>query len=134
MRRLVYRSQSLIVADPMARDLIAEQAAPLNIVAEITGLLWSDASSFVQVLEGSSQSVDGTMGRIQRDLRHHRIEIVSFQAITARLFGSWAMASVGSPEEWADKSSFLEGEMSPAQIMAAAQLIDTFQTIGGPRS
>lgn len=58
----------------------------------ITGLLYSDAARFLQVLEGPEAKVEETFARIQADPRHRALVLLSRRTIAAREFGKWDMA------------------------------------------
>ncbi|HEX8302578.1 BLUF domain-containing protein [Sphingomonas sp.] len=58
----------------------------------ITGMLYSDGTRFLQVLEGPDERVEAAYARIQADPRHRAIVILSRRAIDAREFGEWEMA------------------------------------------
>jgi hypothetical protein len=73
--------------DAGALDAIVDRSATLNQSQGITGMLWSDGSSFAQVLEGEYPAVAGTMNRIRVDRRHTEVEVVldrANEAIPAR--------------------------------------------------
>lgn len=68
---------------------------------QITGVLYSDGSRFLQVLEGPEEAVEQTLKRIQRDTRHRAIVVLSRRAVHRREFGDWQMAH-RTPGEDAD--------------------------------
>ncbi|WP_425506203.1 BLUF domain-containing protein [Sphingomonas aerophila] len=86
MHRLIFISRSLVGTDPGALDAIVDRSATLNQRQGITGMLWSDGSSFAQVLEGESQAVAETMNRIRVDRRHTEIEVVLDRPVVQRMF------------------------------------------------
>jgi hypothetical protein len=59
---------------------------------DITGLLYSDGSRFLQVLEGPAEKVEAAFARIRQDKRHRAVVILSSREIVAREFGAWDMA------------------------------------------
>jgi hypothetical protein len=63
-----------------------------NDAAGVTGLLYTDGTRFLQVLEGDEEPVAATFARIKADPRHHAVVILSDRTITTREFGSWSMA------------------------------------------
>lgn len=63
-----------------------------NDAAGVTGLLYTDGTRFLQVLEGERDKVDATLDRIMADRRHHAIVILSDREVVEREFGKWAMA------------------------------------------
>jgi hypothetical protein len=58
----------------------------------ISGLLYLDATRFLQVLEGSPDKVLATFDRICADPRHRALVVLSRREVEAREFGFWAMA------------------------------------------
>jgi hypothetical protein len=58
----------------------------------ITGLLFSDGTRFLQVLEGEEDRVGAAVARISADPRHRALVTLSRRTIAAREFGHWAMA------------------------------------------
>lgn len=92
MRQILYVSLSAVPGD--AADLVGilEQSRHNNAIDGITGLLWSDGHSFLQAFEGPRASVGPTFDRIQRDPRHHSLNVLSDRRIEKREFGSWTMA------------------------------------------
>lgn len=60
----------------------------------ITGALLFYDEMFLQVLEGSRQSVEALFATIRRDRRHTRIHHLGTDPIVARRFARWSMAFV----------------------------------------
>lgn len=59
---------------------------------DVTGLLYSDGTRFLQALEGPADRVEAAFARIKADPRHRAVVILSRRQIDAREFGDWAMA------------------------------------------
>lgn len=76
-----------------ADDLLAllGQARARNEAGHITGLLLHREDSFFQVLEGDQEQVLQIFSSIERDPRHHRVEILFQGPIASREFGDWRM-------------------------------------------
>lgn len=77
-------------------DQILDTARTLNRQAGITGALMFNRGLFAQVLEGPVDMVEATFERIQCDLRHTDVSILSCKPITERSFAHWSMAYIGS--------------------------------------
>jgi hypothetical protein len=75
-------------------DSILEQSRRNNPLRGITGMLCYTNDLFVQVLEGGRNEVCGLFGAIVRDERHSDVQILIFEEISERLFGSWTMGRV----------------------------------------
>lgn len=92
LEHLIYLSRAdpyLAVADV---DAILRVARSLNAARRITGALFFNAHTFVQVLEGDSAWLDVLLTSLGRDARHSEMEVVHRAAIAERNFGNWSMA------------------------------------------
>ena len=89
----------------------------------ITGLLYSDAARFLQVLEGPEAKVEEAFARIQADPRHRALVVLSRRTVEAREFGNWEMAHYvpGS-----DADGFLE-RISKLAANASSDVRATFE-------
>lgn len=92
MRQLLYISTSTkpAIGDVLATILV--QSRRNNAAAGLSGLLWTDGSRFLQVLEGDDQSLSTTFSRIATDARHKAIVMLHDRSIADRTFGLWSMA------------------------------------------
>ena len=77
---------------------ILETSRRNNAAAEITGVLFCNARTFVQVLEGPEQSVSATLTRIVADNRHFDVKVLWRGTVAERLFPGWYMRSVEGAE------------------------------------
>lgn len=91
LRQLLYVSSSTLPGNSADIDSILEQSRHNNAIDGVTGVLWSDGTHFLQVLEGADDSVGATFGRILSDHRHSAIVVLRDEAVTARQFGGWSM-------------------------------------------
>jgi hypothetical protein len=57
----------------------------------VTGSLLASQSCFIQTIEGDAAVVSATMGRIERDIRHHSLKRFEDEFIEERIFGEWSM-------------------------------------------
>ena len=117
--RLIYVSRE---SSPMSRselDGLLCQARSHNRRAGITGLLVHKAGHFLQVLEGERDDVEGLMVRIQNDLRHREVTVLTRDEPVERHFGEWAMALADWPDEDAKTSA------------AWFDVLETFRAGGG---
>jgi hypothetical protein len=57
----------------------------------ITGALICRGDLYLQLLEGPEELVDAAFRRIERDLRHLDIKLLSRRPVSERLFPGWAM-------------------------------------------
>ncbi|WP_010219263.1 BLUF domain-containing protein [Sphingomonas sp. PAMC 26621] len=91
MRQILYVSTSTVSGDGADLARILNQSRHNNALDEVTGLLFSNGKCLIQVLEGSTVSVEPCLQRIMKDDRHHSIEILMDRIIFDREFGEWNM-------------------------------------------
>ena len=125
--QLIYRSRNVLTGSDASIEkevtTISQKSAVNNSRAGVTGALMFTASTFVQVIEGKSDSIENTFERICCDLRHTNIELISFSSVTARAFNAWYLRRVraGTPlETLLDPFSFAttpEGRTTPTSIV-----------------
>lgn len=92
LEQLVYVSVSRAqpTSERVSADILGESIrnnAPNN----ITGVLTWTGSRFVQILEGSSGSLDVLLLKLICDPRHEAMEVLDRRPVSARAFGRWAM-------------------------------------------
>lgn len=89
--QLIYSSTA--VRPMSARDLRAllRHARRKNERLGITGLLLYRGESFLQVLEGEHNAVEGLYDTIAQDDRHHSVTRVSGQSVSDYTFPDWSM-------------------------------------------
>lgn len=91
MLRICYRSRAAMGLRPIDVTNIVERSAWRNRDVGITGLLLFNGLEFLQVIEGPVAITEHLMDRIETDLRHRRISILSEEDVTQRLFPFWTM-------------------------------------------
>lgn len=96
--RLMYRSRSLLAPATSAVDLgtLFSEARAHNKSLGVTGALLLDGSSFVQVLEGEEEVVQGLYAAISADARHDAVELLTAGPADDRVFARWSMARVSA--------------------------------------
>lgn len=62
-----------------------------NASRAVTGMLLYRDGRFIQVLEGTRETVEQLVKRIERDTRHHDMRILLNETIDGRRFGEWTM-------------------------------------------
>ena len=95
MYRLIYKSESTVPMSWQTVGKILAISTRNNDCDGLSGTLLVGRKSFLQVLEGDFEAVNETFGRIVRDPRHHRIQLVSFDVVEDRMFEEWQMRGVG---------------------------------------
>lgn len=99
LRQLLYISSG--TSDSTGKNLasILFQSQRNNAARGLTGLLWTDGSRFLQVLEGSSAEVQTTFDRISSDDRHRAVVKLHDRTVPERTFGAWSMALIGDSDD-----------------------------------
>jgi hypothetical protein len=92
MRQYLYTSRSTEFCREPALDAILEVSRHNNALDGLSGLLWADGTSFLQVLEGDDQAVSSLIDRLRKDPRHRDMLSLVDRQIVTREFGYWAMA------------------------------------------
>ncbi|MGL4232787.1 MAG: BLUF domain-containing protein, partial [Casimicrobium sp.] len=80
--RLVYTSRVTEALTPPGLDAILASSRRNNPTNGITGVLCTNGTVFLQMLEGGRKEVNDTYNRITKDPRHHDIQILHFEEIT----------------------------------------------------
>lgn len=92
MFSLVYRSRaSLVFREDQIQDMLA-QARRFNQKNNITGCLLYYQGEFLQYLEGEKVEVLTLYEKIEEDIRHSQVELLSHNEIFERVFENWEMA------------------------------------------
>jgi hypothetical protein len=109
--RLVYLSRNNIEGDDKTMsaevEKILSKSRKNNISAGVTGALMFNKDCFAQVLEGKYDDVQDTFERIQCDLRHDDVALLSFDEAPDRAFSSWSMGYFGSDSPALEKFNSL---------------------------
>lgn len=98
LKYLVYSSVATRRMLPGDLESILFTSRSRNLDAGITGLLLHRGNGFVQFLEGPPAEIDALMGRISRDDRHDRVQVLLVERVTRRSFPDWKMG-FGIPKE-----------------------------------
>ncbi|WP_277978991.1 BLUF domain-containing protein [Sphingomonas phyllosphaerae] len=87
---MFYHSQAAAGMDVDIDQIIAS-AKRNNGMDGITGVMFYDGHSFLQVLEGPATSVAATFARVMADPRHHSLTVISDREVNERDFAYWSM-------------------------------------------
>lgn len=118
MRQILYVSSSSVPGDGADLEGILHQSRHNNALDGITGLLWSDGTLFLQVIEGPRASVAPCFERIRADKRHHSLTVLMDRRVDAHEFGSWNMAHRRAN----DRSDAYDSQMSRL-LSGASQMV-----------
>ena len=95
MYRIIYKSKSIKPIEWQTIEDILHASEKDNTKHEISGLLLSTETHFLQILEGRYEDINDTFMKIVRDDRHTDVQLISFEVIDARLFQGWGMRGIG---------------------------------------
>lgn len=90
----MYLSTAAPTNDTSTTQAILNASIVHNPLSEITGVLCSSQSHFLQVLEGPDQEVLALYGRVAKDPRHHDPVLLSIELAAERIFEGWSMAHI----------------------------------------
>lgn len=104
--RAIYKSRCKRASAAEWQSILAS-ARRYNPQHGITGALFCDGSSYLQVLEGESSIVDALFLHINDDARHDNIVLLVREPIQTRMFADWAMGFV-EIERFAREFAYIE--------------------------
>jgi hypothetical protein len=105
------------------------QAARLNALDGITGLLVFNGQRFCQTIEGGSDAIDHLLDRLRRDPRHEDLQIVADGPTNLRRFRSWDMHLLAVPND-RDAAMTLAAERLDCDLDVAARA-QVYATVEG---
>lgn len=94
--RLLYASRSASPITSASTDAILERAQRNNAEKGITGVLCvcTQASLFLQALEGGRAQINALYSHLLADSRHTDVMLLHYEQIEERAFSSWRMGRV----------------------------------------
>lgn len=92
--RCLYASRAAAPVTPDLLEGVLEASHRNNPAAGITGLLCLADGIFIQVLEGGRAAISARLARIMSDTRHREVQLLSWEEIPERKFGTWSMGRV----------------------------------------
>ncbi len=117
LERLVYRSDAVSPTDgPMDLSVIVATSVRNNGRRRVTGALAHHAGTFVQVLEGDTETLTALMQTIEADPRHRNVRVLARWPVQAQLFLGWAMVLVDTRRLSPHLSKLLSQTGSGAQV------------------
>lgn len=97
LERLLYRSKASSTLGSLHLFNMLSEARLKNAAMGITGHLLYTKEVFVQCIEGPPESIATLWESLQRDSRHHSIELLSRNYQSERRFATWSMAFSSYP-------------------------------------
>ena len=97
LERLLYRSKATNTLGSLHLFNMLSEARAKNARLGITGHLLYTEEVFVQCIEGPPEVVDSLWRSLQRDQRHHDLELLARGPLDKRRFNDWSMAFSSYP-------------------------------------
>jgi hypothetical protein len=97
LERLLYRSKATNTLGSLHLFNMLSEARAKNQALGITGHLLYTEEVFVQCIEGPPESIASMWESLQRDARHHDIELLARGPLAQRRFSDWSMAFSSYP-------------------------------------
>jgi hypothetical protein len=114
--QLIYISRATQILSSSDLLLLLKQANVRNKNLSITGMLLYKDQSFMQLLEGPSDSVKQVFHSIKNDHRHKRITLISEKVVESRLFKGWGMGFTDIEREKLSLEGFVDYFSDPSSI------------------
>ncbi len=92
LERLSYTSKETEPLGTLALFNLLNQARQKNMRIDVTGHLLYSHGVFTQCVEGPTQSLDSLWASLQKDPRHHDVQLLDRSPLHARQFSEWTMA------------------------------------------
>ena len=132
LRQIIYISSAPKELGGSSLDSLLEEFRTRNKQKDITGILLYHYGSFIQVIEGETETIDDLFSKIQADQRHKRLICLSDEIIDYRDFSNWRMGYVNvesnPPEGLIDLVEFYEsGEHATIKDGRAKTLLLSFK-------
>ncbi len=126
LKRIGYYSKAASDFDQSALLTLAVEAARLNALDGINGVLFFNDGHFAQIFEGVDEGVNDLLSRLGRDRRHSDLKVVFEETIDTPLFHTWDMRLCRDEQEMNSLTiARLAGKSLPPHI---ADFIDNFGT------
>ncbi|BDU58520.1 hypothetical protein LMORI2_15020 [Limnohabitans sp. MORI2] len=97
LERLLYRSKATNTLGSLHLFNMLSEARAKNASLGITGHLLYTEEVFVQCIEGPPEAIASLWESLQRDPRHHDIELLARGPLEKRRFTDWSMAFSSYP-------------------------------------
>ncbi len=122
-------------------DSIVQSSKDYNKEHHITGALWFDGTTFVQMLEGDRVALSAVLARIMRSDAHHKFELVFFEPATERIFSDWSMAYYHASKDerdivkkFATDNTFRPRRMSPQSLITFMRYLEMARHVSAANS
>ena len=123
--QLTYASRTAHILGPGDVKDILQSSQRNNAALGVTGALCLTNGIFLQQLEGDRAAVNQLYHRILKDIRHKDTQILDFNEIASRRFGTWSMGLIAAVAEnrqlflkYSSKAEFDPYSMSTTTLRA----------------
>lgn len=107
LQRYAYISEQNDQFDADSLQLLVNEAAALNSLDGITGIMFVVGNSFVQIVEGGHSAIADLRKRLECDPRHKNMQTLLDENAQDRLFLGWDMRLLDHGFHNANKISYL---------------------------
>lgn len=107
---IFYRSQATYFPSEGQLQQLLDWSRTYNEQHDITGLLLYSDGRFAQVIEGAEAKIHDLFDRIQQDLRHQHVVVISEGPAPYRWFADWRMAF---------------GQVEPVELSQLLRVVET---------
>jgi len=115
--QIIYSSQASAAMSVEDLEKILLDARSGNEARGVTGVLVYVDGVFLQILEGTQDTLMDLMRNITRDSRHSSVKVIHEAAVDRPMFGSWRMAFLSAAPEQVAVWASLEGTASIEDIL-----------------
>jgi hypothetical protein len=129
LRSVTYSSRAVLPFSDESFRQLGLEAARLNALDGVTGLLVFNGTRFCQTIEGGQSAIEDLLGRLRRDVRHRDLTVLNDAPLAERRFRSWDMQLLAVPEEREQALALARTRLDAPDDIAARELI--YDTVEG---
>ena len=117
LRRIIYSSHS--IERFSKRDLLdlLHESRAFNSIDGISGVLMHRDGTFVQIIEGEREVIDGLLERILRDPRHRDVKVLLDTPVESRLFADWSMGCADFDDDNLSRIPGIRTDLSDPEVL-----------------
>ena len=108
IQQIVYVSRAVKLMSSIDLSVLLEQSRKRNSELSLTGMLLYKDKSFIQLLEGPSESVKMVIESIKKDRRHIKFSTLVDKEVKSRVFNQWSMSFVNLDVENNQPEGFVD--------------------------
>ena len=108
VQQIVYVSRAVKLMSSIDLSVLLKQSRKRNSELSLTGMLLYKDKSFIQLLEGPSESVKMVIECIKKDHRHVNFSALVNKDVNSRAFSQWSMSFVNLDVENNQPEGFVD--------------------------